>query len=709
MRAQWPVCGLISIISAAVGVALPAQLLAQPVNLAQAVTAGQPGRTVTLPTIANPTSGLQVIFDAHWPQTEGYWPLRVSVQSVSGPAAADRVLTMEIAPRYGYSSKVSFLLELAEGETVSETTVLIPVVNNPFAYGVDVWEDGKRIKELSTSNLQNVFSRTYGNSGNTTHVLVIGNDQSVGTVVSGLAQTSGAGPIGPVDFDIRSPDGLPSRWIDYSGLDLVCLSAPDVETLATRQPEVWRAIRDWTSSGGNLLVYNVGQQWEQLTKLEEFLRIYIPPGADESDPPAKRGWQTADSASYQNWLAMKGQSPQVVRQGQWPNAMGAQAIPAIPAPAPVRSGSGPAPEFLWRELGRGVVLALPDAGPTGVASSEWGYYLTSVGLDRLNWTQRHGFALGQYNADFWNLMIPGVGLPPVTGFQILITLFVLLIGPANFYVLRKYGQIKLLLVTVPVSAVLVTVMLLGYAVVADGLGVRARVRSFTVLDQTTGETVTWSRQSYYAGLSPSDALTFRDDTVIYPLESEQQYRRRNGRSRNWHWDEAGQHLSGWLPARTPTQIIAVTVRDTKRGLAVTDSGGKPQVVNNLGAEIEHLILVDAAGQHHYASNLKLGGGAVELAPISQVDARRQLREIYDENSPQYLVGLASMGPSIAQSGGNRAGYTTQSNGLLERGFSDPNALGPRKYLAIMRSSPEVTLGLESAREESSFHVISGRW
>ncbi|MCH8046597.1 MAG: hypothetical protein IID44_23060 [Planctomycetes bacterium] len=33
----------------------------------------------------------------------------------------------------------------------------------------------------------------------------------------------------------------------------------------------------------------------------------------------------------------------------------------------------------------------------------------------------------------------------------------------------------------------------------------------------------------------------------------------------------------------------------------------------------------------------------------------------------------------------------------------------RSYVAIVDRSPEVELGLESAQEEASFHVIVGRW
>ena len=70
----------------------------------------------------------------------------------------------------------------------------------------------------------------------------------------------------------------------------------------------------------------------------------------------------------------------------------------------------------------------------------------------------------------------------MTAFQVLITLFVLAIGPVNFYLLKRWHKLNLLLITVPASAAVVTLALLSYAVFSDGFGVRARTRSFTEIE-----------------------------------------------------------------------------------------------------------------------------------------------------------------------------------------------------------------------------------
>jgi hypothetical protein len=51
----------------------------------------------------------------------------------------------------------------------------------------------------------------------------------------------------------------------------------------------------------------------------------------------------------------------------------------------------------------------------------------------------------------------------------------------------------------------------------------------------------------------------------------------------------------------------------------------------------------------------------------------------------------------------------QSTGRLETALGAPAALAPGSYLAIVEESPEVVLGTPSAREESGFHVILGKW
>ena len=143
----------------------------------------------------------------------------------------------------------------------------------------------------------------------------------------------------------------------------------------------------------------------------------------------------------------------------------------------------------------------------------------SLLMPRLAWAMRHGNKPDEANVEFNNWLIPGVGVAPVGQFQFLISLFVLVIGPLNYWWLKRRKKLPMLLATVPAAAAVVTLLLLSFGVLADGLGVRVRARSLTMLDQTAGEAATWARLSYYAGINPRDGLALPRDTVVYPIMS----------------------------------------------------------------------------------------------------------------------------------------------------------------------------------------------
>ena len=70
----------------------------------------------------------------------------------------------------------------------------------------------------------------------------------------------------------------------------------------------------------------------------------------------------------------------------------------------------------------------------------WKWLYNTIGALRWQWSCATGSTLYGTNENFWNFLIPGVGLVPVTSFQILITLFVIVIGPVNYYLLRRWGS-----------------------------------------------------------------------------------------------------------------------------------------------------------------------------------------------------------------------------------------------------------------------------
>ena len=86
-----------------------------------------------------------------------------------------------------------------------------------------------------------------------------------------------------------------------------------------------------------------------------------------------------------------------------------------------------------------------------------------------------------------------------------------------------------MLVTVPLGAGFVTLALFLYALIADGLDVRVRVRGVVEMDQKNGRMVSWSRQSYYAGLAPSQGLRFPANAAVYPIYASPEERPRHQR------------------------------------------------------------------------------------------------------------------------------------------------------------------------------------
>src|SRR5690606_327498 len=184
----------------------------------------------------------------------------------------------------------------------------------------------------------------------------------------------------------------------------------------------------------------------------------------------------------------------------------------------LRSGNAARPPFLTRASGLGLVAAIGSDGKFNAAAFNWNWLYNTIGPERWQWSMRYGVSLHRPNQDYWNFMIPGIGLPPVRQFQAIITLFVIVIGPVAYYWFRRRGILNLLVVAVPTAALVVTLAMFAYAYLADGLGVRVRARSFTHIDQRRGQAACWARLAYYAGIAPGGGLTFTDDMIVWPLE-----------------------------------------------------------------------------------------------------------------------------------------------------------------------------------------------
>jgi hypothetical protein len=711
-------------------------LIVAAVLAAAASAGGQSPSGILSPNTA--AKGLTMQVDTRWVAGSGYRPVRVELRPVV-PLVETRTVDLIFRARSWYrrqrESEVAQSVDIPPGVAKVSVTLSAPEHSIWQNYDLEVVEDGRPIEKLSQLNV-GLGNWNADALEAVPAMLVVGTHEidtsrlcealkARGLMAQYRASLGGVQSITTSELTTvtrRELAELPGRWIDYSSLDVVCLSSRELKQLADQQPGRWKAIRAWTAAGGNLWVYGAGEDWHGLKEIESALAMAVEQEADSSDPVA-RGWILPDRSTFREELE-SGFSENVAN---WPEDQDASTI----GPNQKFWKVAPLNDFVTRPCQLGMVVAFSssdlfsvDAAPAGDAFV-WRWRLNTIGADRLLWVRRHGLSTRRENNDFWNFLVPGVGLVPVTAFRVLITVFMVAIGPLNYWWLRRKGRLHLLLVIVPVAAAVITGTLFGYAVVADGFDVRVRARSFTHLDQRTGHAVCWSRLSYYAGLAPSSGLIFSGDVAVLPLDSWGTGADAGTPARRMRWYDDNQMLAdGWLASRTSTQFVTVRSRASTRGVDLLQSNGQSQVRNRLGCELKMFVTADHDGSLLVARSVADGVTAA-LRPADPDADLAELRSLLADQRVEVPVGLDPQRYSLFgmrsytsySQWNNTLPNPSQNTSLLEHRLQnialwwppEQSRVTAKSYLAVVDRSPEVLFGTEPVKEEASLHVIVGEW
>ncbi len=490
------------------------------------------------------TNGLHVsVAKRDWPGDPGYHQCDVTVSAVV-PRSSERVITVRLELTDSWfrwnrdhgDIAVTGVVVIPPGEASASSTMLLPEHRAWQNVKLDVWDDGEALKDMTDQTYLSSYGRT---TQGDPAILAIGASHNFpDTSIDGWKRAFNAGLL-----------DLPTDWLAYTSVDVAIIDRKLLGDLIAKHPARWKAMRAWIATGGNLWIYGVQDSDVRRGELAELLDL-VPKSDGESESP-NVPWQAVQNVS---------------------------------------SGA------MWIRLGGGVVVALEMKTPRN-ATVAWKWITDAAGTGRTDWSSRNGVTFDGANPDFWTLTIPGVGLPPIGTFQILITLFVIAIGPVNYAMLRRRNRLNMMIVTVPLSALAISATLIVYALVADGLSTRMRTRSFTMIDQRRGEASCWARLSYYAGRSHSAGLTFDSNTAVYPMEPDNTGLSQQP-TREVVWTDEQRLPRGWLPARTASQLVTVRHRTSGARIDVTEAVGQPspQAVNRLGCRIERLWLVDNGGQ-----------------------------------------------------------------------------------------------------------------
>lgn len=199
-------------------------------------------------------------------------------------------------------------------------------------------------------------------------------------------------------------------------------------------------------------------------------------------------------------------------------------------------------------------------------------------------------------------------LVPVGRFLFIITLFTLLIGPGSVWIARRRGP-AVLLATIPATALVTCVVILGSSLLLDGFTVHGSSYGYTLLDRNRAITV--GLTAWYANLAPRGASFDSTTALIAPQ------RAGDPTPIDVDWSDGARYRSGFIPSRTYREWGVVSVAPTRARLVVRQKGEALVLQNALGMRVRRVWV--RVGEELFVANDLRDGAEVALSPSARVD------------------------------------------------------------------------------------------
>jgi hypothetical protein len=650
----------------------------------------------------DPAVSLRVLYDTRWTGNGfgGYYPVRIELTNTGDPADVRIVFEPdgETLPTVEVPG-----IELERNATVFKT-LLIPMTGPGTRGYVKVYRNGREHSRLTLSVSLPDVPR---DNPQPTLLILSPNLVDGGEFARAAASVTGQGESSVQKVEVIPPVRLPTSWLAYSGLDFVAVSLAHLKGLPAEQRT---ALLQWVDTGGNLVVHSVGGEPAKSVELAQSL------GQAEGEPADP--WQFVAPAS---WAAVTLTEPADPYGYTMPSmTTEPEANPADETAVSVWGVNRSAVEYRdlqFRDRMLGRVFAFAD-DPFPGSASDWAWMLNTLDQQRWTFPYRMGACGRRPSAGFLQFLIDGVSGVPVYAFLILMTLVTIVIGPVNYIVLRRRRQVYMLLLTIPALALATSLTLFGYSLLAHGFDVKSRTRSLTFLDQRRDTAVAVSRVALFAGLAPSDGLSFSPETAVVPIWSSEDAIT-GGRV---VWGGKQTFAGGWFRSRTRAQFYTATHRPQRGHLEMTAAGeGVLRVANGLEWDIRSALITNKDGVLYHVGELPAGaeGTARSADPADLMEVARQFRE----NAPDGPLSTSYGSSPYGYGYGYHYGYGynidqfTPNEGRIEKMFATfqqsthdtQKLLQPNSYLAILEENPGVEAGLEDTTERNGFHVVLGRY
>lgn len=262
-------------------------------------------------------------------------------------------------------------------------------------------------------------------------------------------------------------------------------------------------------------------------------------------------------------------------------------------------------------VGFGRILFIRDPEPKEWSASETRQLSTLMRATRDPWKNIKGPI--RLNKLFPVVEKTGIN---IRAFLMLMFLFVIVVGPINYFLILRKKSKTWVLFTAPVISLATCVIVVGYAYAIEGIRKETRIGSFTILDQQNHEATTLGIEAFYCRITPGSGLMFSPRTEVTPMiQGERRHRhyhryRRSGTyPHQVDWTE-NQHLSsGWIKPRIPAYFFTRKPEKRRERVRLITKNGTNKIVNGLGTDILKIYITDHSGTVYSAENITAGSEA----------------------------------------------------------------------------------------------------
>ncbi len=199
---------------------------------------------------------------------------------------------------------------------------------------------------------------------------------------------------------------------------------------------------------------------------------------------------------------------------------------------------------------------------------------------------------------------------PIGMLVLIMSIFVILVGPVNFVFLSKRKHTALMILTIPFISLLFCFLVFSYVAISSGFTLNGKIYGFTYLDQNERLAATCAHVSILAPNMTRRNLVFdaNDNVCLYH------------RTTINVLDKPGMQIdSSAIPVRTPLNYTVKRCETTNERIRINPITDGYEIVNGLSAPLLHFMYRDINGRLYYAENVP-EGKRVPLARLAKEDA-----------------------------------------------------------------------------------------